>query len=90
MVCLDGEAVVGLGCLRQLLEDRVGDVCDRSAVGAHQVGVVVLAKMVEGRPDSRVDVFDDLQLAQALEHSIDGRLRDTGRAPVEFFEEVVG
>lgn len=87
---VDGEVVVLSRRSGEVGEGGVGDVDDGPAVVADQVCVAVLAQVVEGRAEPGVDVFDDLEIVEALQDPVDGRRRDARRPALDLGDEVIG
>ncbi len=71
-------------------EGAVLDVDDRAALMAHEMGVAVLAQVVERRSVACVHVLDDAELAEALEHAVHGRRRHARSASFDDVDDVIG
>ena len=73
MVSVQSEPVRLVDATGEAGEGAVLDVDDRAALVADEMGVAVLAQVVEGRAVAGVHVLHDAELAESLEHAVDGR-----------------
>ena len=80
VVRLEGELVGLVDSAGQAVEHPVRQVDDRAALVAHQVGVTAFAEVEEGGAGARMDVLDDLELVEALQHPVDRRRCHARRA----------
>ncbi len=86
---VEGEAVRLVDLLRQARERAVGDVDHRVAPVADEVGVTGIAQVIERGAVTGMDVLDDADLAEALQHPIHGRRRDAGLPAPDRFDQIV-
>ncbi len=90
MVGVQGEAVGLVDATSEAGQGPVLDVDDRTALVADEVGVAVLAQVVEGRAVAGVHVLDDPELAESLEHAVDGRGCDARSPSLEHVDDAIG
>ncbi len=86
---VEREAVGLVDLLRQPGEGAVGDVDHGVAAVADEVGVAGVAQVVERGAVAGMDVLDDADLAEALQHPIHRRRRDAGLSTPDRFDQIV-
>jgi hypothetical protein len=84
------EAELAQKRLSDLGEVIVDDVDDRPTSVADQVGVAAFAEVIDRRPDTGVDVLDQIELAQSLDHAIHGGGRDARQPYGDLADQVFG
>ena len=90
MVGRQREAELAIQCALERGEVVVGDVGDGSAAVADEVGVAVFAQVVDRWSDARVNVFDQFELAETLDHSVDGGRCDVREPGFDLVNEIFG
>jgi hypothetical protein len=92
MVCVKDEA---LDARRDFLEmtkhsgDGLRNIGDGTAIGAHEVCMGVVAKVVERGTATGMHVLQNVDLVEALEHPVHRRRGDAGRSTFDFVDQIV-
>ena len=86
---LDREVVQPPRRASELRKGGVWNVDDHSTIAAHQVGVAMGAKVVEGTPRPGMDVLDDLKFVESLQQPIDRRRGNARGAAFELGDQVI-
>ena len=73
----------------EVFDERSRKVNNHPARVTHEMGMTVFAQVVKRRPIAGVDVLDDAEFAEALNHSVDGRRRDAHHSLLDFCDEIL-